>query len=64
MRGPYYCLFTAGLLLTAGVAALLPVRYYMEQKLSYFVFPWPVTEMVCSDRRAGHDKQSDGMEDV
>ena len=45
-EGAYYCLFTAGLLLTAGVAALLPVRYYMEQKLSYFVFTWPVTEMV------------------
>ena len=45
-EGAYYCLFTAGLLLTAGVAALLPVRYYMEQKLSYFVFTWPVTEML------------------
>lgn len=43
-EGAYYCLFTAGLLLTAGTAALLPVRYYMEQKLSYFVFTWPVPE--------------------
>ena len=40
-EGAYYCLFTAGLLLTAGMAAFLPVRYYMEQKLSYFVFNWP-----------------------
>ena len=45
-EGAYYCLFTAGLLLTAGMAAFLPVRYYMEQKLSYFVFNWPVTEML------------------
>ena len=45
-EGAYYCLFTAGLLLTAGMAALLPVRYYMEQKLSYFVFNWPVPEML------------------
>lgn len=45
-EGAYYCLFTAGLLLTAGLAALLPVRYYMEQKLSYFVFNWPVPEML------------------
>ena len=45
-EGAYYCLFTAGLLLTAGMAAFLPVRYYMEQKLSYFVFDWPVPEML------------------
>jgi putative ABC transport system permease protein len=45
-EGAYYCLFTAGLLLTAGMAAFLPVRYYMEQKLSYFVFNWPVPEML------------------
>ena len=43
-EGAYYCLFTAGLLLTAGMAAFLPVRYYMEQKLSYFVFHWPIPE--------------------
>ncbi|HJA12479.1 MAG TPA: ABC transporter permease [Candidatus Mediterraneibacter merdipullorum] len=43
-EGGYYCLFTAGLLLTVGMAALLPVRYYMEQKLSYFTFRWPVAE--------------------
>ena len=45
-EGAYYCLFTAGLLLTAGMAAFLPIRYYMEQKLSYFVFHWPVPEML------------------
>ena len=45
-EGAYYCLFTAGLLLTAGMAAFLPVRYYMEQKLSYFVFNWPVPEIL------------------
>ena len=42
-EGGYYCLFTAGLLMTVGMAALLIIRYYMEQKLSYFKFTWPVS---------------------
>lgn len=45
-EGGYYCLFTAGLLLTVGMAILLPIRYYMEQGLSYFEFNWPVLETV------------------
>lgn len=47
-EGRYYWLFTAGLLLTVGMAVLLPVRYYMERKLSYFKFNWPVLETVLS----------------
>ena len=47
-EGRYYWLFTAGLLLTVGMAVLLPVRYYMERKLSYFEFNWPVLETVLS----------------
>lgn len=46
IEGVYYCLFAAGLLVSAGMAVLLPVRRYMEQKLSYFAFDWPVTEAV------------------
>ena len=45
-EGSYYCLFTAGLLLTMGMAVLIPVRYYMEQRLSYFVFSWPIWEVM------------------
>lgn len=45
-EGGYYCLVTAGLLLTVGIALLLPVRLYMEQRLSYFEFGWPVVETV------------------
>ena len=42
-EGGYYCLFTAGLLMTVGMVVLLIIRYYMEQKLSYFKFTWPVS---------------------
>ena len=45
-EGGYYCLFTSGLLLTVGMAVLLPIRYYMEQRLSYFEFSWPVLEVM------------------
>ena len=41
-EGGYYCLFTVGLLLSVGIVALLMIRYYMDQKLSYFDFSWPV----------------------
>lgn len=47
-EGGYYCLFTACILLTVGMAMILPVRYYMEQRLSYFEFKWPVLETVFS----------------
>ncbi len=43
MEGGYYYLFTVGLLLTAGTGILILIRYYMEQKVSYFSFTWPVT---------------------
>ena len=42
-EGGYYCLFTVGLLLTVGMGILLMIRYYMEQKLSYFKFTWPIS---------------------
>ena len=42
-EGGYYCLFTVGLLMTVGMAILLMIRYYMEQKLSYFQFTWPIS---------------------
>ena len=42
-EGGYYCLFTVGLLMTVGMAILLMIRYYMEQKLSYFKFTWPIS---------------------
>lgn len=43
-EGGCYCYFTAGLLLTVGMGLLLPLRYYMEQRLSYFEFSWPVLQ--------------------
>ncbi|MDN0060895.1 ABC transporter permease [Mediterraneibacter glycyrrhizinilyticus] len=45
-EGGYYCLFTVGILMTVGMAALLVIRYYMEQKLSYFKFTWPISWML------------------
>ncbi|HJB46532.1 MAG TPA: ABC transporter permease [Candidatus Mediterraneibacter surreyensis] len=42
-EGGYYCLFTVGFLMTVGMAILLMIRYYMEQKLSYFKFTWPIS---------------------
>ena len=64
MRGAYYCLFTAGLLLTAGVAALLPgAVLYGAEAVVLCVYMAGDGDGV-SDWRAGHDKQSDGMEDV
>ena len=29
--------------MTVGMAILLMIRYYMEQKLSYFQFTWPIS---------------------
>ena len=31
-----------GMLLTAGMATLVGVKIYMENKLSYFTFHWPI----------------------
>ncbi len=41
-EGGYYCLLAAALLLTIGNAILGAIRLYMEQKLSYFVFRYPI----------------------
>lgn len=41
-EGICYFLFITGLLLTAGTGILLCIKVYMENKLSYFVFHWPV----------------------
>ena len=42
VEGLYYCLIVAGLMLTAGSGILRLIRVYMEDKLSYFVFSYPV----------------------
>ena len=41
-EGSYYFMCVMGLLFTAGVAALIGVKIYMENKLSYFTFHWPI----------------------
>ena len=38
----YYFLCVMGMLFTVGVAALAGVKIYMENKLSYFTFQWPI----------------------
>ena len=38
----YYFLCVMGMLFTVGVAALIGVKIYMENKLSYFTFHWPI----------------------
>ena len=46
-EGSYYFMCVVGMLLTIGMAALFGVRIYMENKLSYFTFHWPVHIAVC-----------------
>ena len=41
-EGSYYFMCVVGLLFTAGMAALVGVKIYMENKLSYFTFRWPI----------------------
>ena len=41
-EGSYYFMCVIGLLFTVGVAALVGVKIYMENKLSYFTFHWPI----------------------
>ena len=41
-EGSYYFMCVMGLLFTVGVAALVGVKIYMENKLSYFIFHWPI----------------------
>ena len=46
-EGSYYFMCVVGMLLTVGMAALFGVRIYMENKLSYFTFHWPIRIVVC-----------------
>lgn len=41
-EGGYYFMCVMGMLLTAGMATLVGVKIYMENKLSYFTFYWPI----------------------
>ena len=41
-EGSYYFMCVMGMLFTAGVAVLVGVKIYMENKLSYFTFHWPI----------------------
>lgn len=41
-EGSYYFMCVVGLLFTVGMAALFGVKIYMENKLSYFTFRWPI----------------------
>ena len=41
-EGSYYFMCVMGLLFTAGVVVLIGVKIYMENKLSYFTFHWPI----------------------
>ena len=41
-EGSYYFMCVMGLLFTVGMAVLVGVKIYMENKLSYFTFHWPI----------------------
>lgn len=41
-EGGCYCLLTAALLLTAGSGILCLIRRYMEERLSYFQYQYPL----------------------
>ena len=45
-EGSYYFMCVMGMLFTAGMATLVGVKIYMENKLSYFTFHWPIHVMV------------------
>lgn len=45
-EGSYYFMCVMGLLFTVGMAALVGVKIYMENKLSYFTFHWPIFSTV------------------
>ena len=45
-EGSYYFMCVMGLLFTVGVAVLGGVKIYMENKLSYFTFHWPIFSTV------------------
>lgn len=46
-EGSYYFMCVMGMLFTVGMAALVGVKIYMENKLSYFTFYWPIQIAVC-----------------
>ena len=41
-EGSYYFMCVVGILFTVGAATLVGVKIYMENKLSYFTFYWPI----------------------
>ena len=41
-EGSYYFMCVIGLLFTVGMVTLVGVKIYMENKLSYFTFHWPI----------------------
>ena len=41
-EGSYYFMCVMGLLFTVGMAVVFGVKIYMENKLSYFTFYWPI----------------------
>ena len=41
-EGSYYFMCVMGLLFTVGMVTLVGVKIYMENKLSYFTFHWPI----------------------
>ena len=45
-EGSYYFMCVIGLLFTVGVAVVFGVKIYMENKLSYFTFHWPIFSTV------------------
>ena len=45
-EGSYYFMCVMGLLFTVGMVTLVGVKIYMENKLSYFTFHWPIISTV------------------
>ena len=45
-EGSYYFMCVMGLLFTVGMVTLVGVKIYMENKLSYFTFHWPIFSTV------------------
>ena len=45
-EGSYYFMCVMGLLFTVGMVSLVGVKIYMENKLSYFTFHWPILSTV------------------
>ena len=45
-EGSYYFMCVIGMLFTVGMLTLVGVKIYMENKLSYFTFHWPIFSTV------------------